>query len=48
MEPFQVGGISLFRESFSSDIDKCTSDSIISPKFFFMFLYIIGSIFFYL
>lgn len=48
MEPYQVGGISLFRESLSSDIDKCTSDSIIPvfPKFFFMFLYIIGSIFF--
>lgn len=45
MEPFQVGGISLFRESLSSDIDKCTSDSIISPKFFFMLLYIVGSIF---
>lgn len=43
MEPFQVGGISLFRESLSSDIDKCTSDSVISPKFFFMLLYIVGS-----
>lgn len=46
MKSFQVGGISLFRESLSSDIDKCTSDSIISPKFFFMLLYIVGSIFF--
>lgn len=43
MESFQVGGISLFRESFSSDIDKCTSDSVISPKFLFMLLYIVGS-----
>lgn len=43
MESFQVGGISLFRESFSSDTDKCTSDSVISPKFLFMLLYIVGS-----
>lgn len=42
MESFQVGGISLFRESLSSDIDKCTSDSVISPKFFYMLLYIVG------
>lgn len=35
MESFQVGGISLFRESLSSDIDKCTSDSVISPPIFF-------------
>lgn len=43
MESFQVEGISLFRESFSSDIDKCTSDSVISPKFLFMLLYVVGS-----
>lgn len=39
MEPFQVGGISLFRESLSSDIDKCTSDSVISPKIFYVTLH---------
>lgn len=39
MESFQVGGISLFRESLSSDIDKCTSDSVISPHFFYVTLH---------
>lgn len=46
MELFQVGGISLFRELLSSDIDKCIFDLIIFFKFFFMLFYIVGSIFF--
>lgn len=48
MEPYQVGGISLFRESLSSDIDKCTSDSIIFPKFFFYVSLHYRQYFFYL
>lgn len=47
MKLFQVGGISLFRELLSSDIDKCIFDLVIFFKFFFMLFYIVGSMIIY-